>query len=674
MDKLQKDPLIRFRQNIEALQKHGAEVPTEIHLLSYEELPKVIGTIENGDINIALDHGLFYANEDALSFAQAQCEDYTANPERIEVFFKDKHKRTGLTTTDSLNLMHDFLVEQSIPLQQKLQEQDQDGQCLLVLGTGLCLHLNLLIDALPCKDLVLIEPDLSLLGLALHHFDFQPLIELIEKRNGKISLFYHQDTDILARNVKAHFDSWKTPLYDGSYIFTHYQSHAIRFLRENFSRSLASHIGIPKGFWEDEEKMLYNSYCNIKQYTHQWLLNPYGLLRFALPYVPCFIVGSGPSLDKALPILRKLQPHALIFSCGTALGALLKEGVIPDFHCEIENTPGPAAIIGATAKEYPISSIPLLAACTVDPKVPAFFDKRIFYMRDHLSCQYFFADIAPTPMLSPTVTNLALRSAIGFGFHEIYLFGTDLGSRESHDHHAKATQYHQDPRFFEKHPYHRHAVKLPKQQAANLGGIAYTNENFSWAGIFMHSLISDYKNAFHTTKVFNCSDGIAIEGTIPLLPNCVRVDHPKNMLRQKPKNELVQTLLALAEEKPQKSDATYKKDLDTFTHLMQQSDDILSPMLSKPWESRQDILSYWQYVSAYFQKEEQEKPRFGKLLSCFYRGSLATLVGLSLSGERRIIGATHKKKFRAFMQDLTQKALAKNRDNLSSLLALLREK
>lgn len=46
---------------------------------------------------------------------------------------------------------------------------------------------------------------------------------------------------------------------------------------------------------------------------------------------PLIIVSSGPSLDKAIPSLKKAQGKALILSAGSSLPRLLKEGIKPDF-------------------------------------------------------------------------------------------------------------------------------------------------------------------------------------------------------------------------------------------------------------------------------------------------------------------------------------------------------
>ena len=57
---------------------------------------------------------------------------------------------------------------------------------------------------------------------------------------------------------------------------------------------------------------------------------------------------------------------------------------------------------------------------------------------------------------------------------------------------------------------------------ANFGGTAFTNDILQWARMLMiHSL-----DPFPTAKVFNCSDGVRITGTIPKLPRTVSLSTP----------------------------------------------------------------------------------------------------------------------------------------------------
>src|SRR5690606_10036454 len=62
----------------------------------------------------------------------------------------------------------------------------------------------------------------------------------------------------------------------------------------------------------------------------------FGLQRHAFQQLPVFIVGNGPSLDQCFDYLHQYKDQVVIISCGTALKALHKHGIKPDFHAELE--------------------------------------------------------------------------------------------------------------------------------------------------------------------------------------------------------------------------------------------------------------------------------------------------------------------------------------------------
>jgi hypothetical protein len=56
-----------------------------------------------------------------------------------------------------------------------------------------------------------------------------------------------------------------------------------------------------------------------------------GSLKGILKDKPCVIVSSGPSLDKNIDILKEYQGKVVIIACGSAIGALKKHNIIPDY-------------------------------------------------------------------------------------------------------------------------------------------------------------------------------------------------------------------------------------------------------------------------------------------------------------------------------------------------------
>ncbi len=79
--------------------------------------------------------------------------------------------------------------------------------------------------------------------------------------------------------------------------------------------------------------------------------------------IPAIICGAGPSLNKHLPILKKMQNKALIFAGGSSFNALTAHGIIPHFGAGID--PNSAQVVR------------IKQTCHV--KVPFFFRSRIHH-------------------------------------------------------------------------------------------------------------------------------------------------------------------------------------------------------------------------------------------------------------------------------------------------------
>ena len=210
-----------------------------------------------------------------------------------------------------------------------------------------------------------------------------------------------------------------------------------------------------------------------------------------------------------------------MFSGGTSLMPLLKAGIRPDFHCELENSWSSVVHLRQVREAYGLQGITLLASATVHPQMPGLFDERIFYFRDSVaSTPLWCPDGTGIHGTAPTCTNLALRAALVMAFREIYLFGVDLGTRHPDRAHSSGTIYQKDEgwKADEKVPLKQMNIPLP----GNFGGEAWTNQILHWARMMMGQTIE----MFSTAQIYNCCDGVAIPGTIPKLARTVQIKTP----------------------------------------------------------------------------------------------------------------------------------------------------
>ncbi len=156
---------------------------------------------------------------------------------------------------------------------------------------------------------------------------------------------------------------------------------------------------------------------------------------------------------------RRFATRVVLFSAGTALRPLLRNGIVPDFHCELENVPATVDALKEASKYGDLSQITLMASATVDPRIPPMFRETIYFFRDSVSSTQILGEKhLPIAGATPTCVNMALSMAAFLGFTDMALFGADCGIRPGSDDHAKDTVYRDIGTFQNKR---RHQSALP---------------------------------------------------------------------------------------------------------------------------------------------------------------------------------------------------------------------
>lgn len=333
--------------------------------------------------------------------------------------------------------------------------------------------------------------------------DWSKIIDIINIRDGNLHLIVEPDPQNAATEVAHACRDRSYALFDGSYVFFSAgtkNTQSLSIFIESLKTLLRSHE-YSMGWFEDEVIMMTHAAANFARHAHFQFptTSPKPIEMSAI------VVGNGPSLDESMPTLLERADRAMIFSGGTSTGTLLKFGITPDFHCEFENDPTAVEIIDSVDPKKKLKETILIAPPTVCPSMVDRFKNVIFFYRDSVTPTRLFTQAhEPPALIGPTVTNTALRAAIGFGFVEIVLLGVDLGSRKEQTHHSTHSIYLSDKG--EKYnPGNAHTIEMP----GNGGGVVYTNREFLNALTYFEKLIS---LCVHH-RIYNCSGGIYINGT-----------------------------------------------------------------------------------------------------------------------------------------------------------------
>ena len=498
-----------FEKNLASMERYQPDLAARIAALE-NVASRLVPSSEGDDFNIDLGHVNFY-EEGARAYSQKQAKAFFESPDRIQLGWVSEIPNPISMSQRLVTETNAYFVERGITAPPQMV--DPESEFAIVLGLGLGYHIGEILDNAPVRSVIIAEQFLEFVHHAMHLQDFAKWYDDAKEKNGFFGILVLDDPDHMANVIYYYIKRVDFGIIDGSYFYSHYDSFVMNTVRERLLERLPVMAGNP-GFFEDEVVMMRNCFDNITGYDAAYYVDK----TRSSKNTPMVIVGSGPSVDSSIDFIRRMRDRVVLFSCGTGLGTLLNYGVTPDFHAELENTPGPAEIIAGIAEKHDLSGITLIATNTVHPDVPAHFGSRIFFFRDTVTGSRFFGrHHGEIYNAAPTVTNTGTRIALGLGFTEIYLVGVDFGARDKIAHHSGKSVY--DEEFLRTHPEHKRATNYPLTVKGNFGGEVHTNHSFLNASVFFSGLPGLYKSA----KIYNCSDGMRIHGTIPKLPETVDV-------------------------------------------------------------------------------------------------------------------------------------------------------
>jgi len=493
--KLRKKNLQAFKdQNILMYQK----------LLDYQPLAELVFD-ESGKADVLFSNQYYYERR-ADAFTEEQLENFWAQPDRFALIAPlpenvDKHASEFLQ-----NLLVAGIDE---GIEYHSVQPTIESYSAVVFGIGLGLHLNEIAEKTNCRALFLVDVNLEFLFHSLEVFDWDCLYKRMEECNGSIRFIIQNSPVALASTLREAVRANNTTAVDGMIIYEHQSNSVLQAAKKRFKEDKQL-ISASLGFFYDESLMLANAHQNLNGGESVIFSRPGPTHRID---VPVFIVGSGPSLDEALPYIKENSDKAIIISAGTGIRPLLHAGIMPDFHLEQENL-AVEICITELLKTYDLSSIIFLAATTIIPKATKDFDKTIFYVRESLSPHPLFSEDTSGCLTHPhnTVVNGAFSFAIDIGFRQLYLFGVDCGARDQTNHHSKQAYQFTDDAVIFAEQYFNIEVK------GNFGGKFLMSQGLYESRDFISKAIGATPLG---RRYYNCSDGALIEHTLPLLPKKV---------------------------------------------------------------------------------------------------------------------------------------------------------
>jgi hypothetical protein len=464
--------------------------------------------IEDGvarDIQIG-DARLYGGN--AKRFAEDQVNAFMRKPLRL---FMENPGAVGLISDVCIRMVDSVKSELAARGMSEIQRHPKGNPTFLVVfGLGLGHHVLDLVRRTEARWLIIVEPTLELIKHSFEAVDWAALLKQFDAQGGGVYLVTDPDPAQMVHGIISSVSEHGIPFIDGAWVFVHYPLWSFTEARSKL-HDAAQYAFVNRGFFEDEIKMMTNAVANFTAAPF-WILE--GRARLRRPETAA-IVGAGPSLDEAIPTLHRIRDRVVLFSGGTALRPLLRNGIVPDFHCELENVPVVVDVLKEAAKYGDLSQIRLIASATVDPRVPPMFKESYFFFRDSVSSTMLLAgDLCVLPGAAPTCVNSAMTAATALGFTEIALFGTDCGKRVDAPDHASDTVYGAGGIV-------KARDKFPLEVEGNFGGVAKTD----WVYDACRRMLGEVIRVFGVSPI-NASDGALIPGARPVVPDAVEIKTP----------------------------------------------------------------------------------------------------------------------------------------------------
>jgi hypothetical protein len=389
---------------------------------------------------------------------------------------------------------------------------------IIMFGLGVGYQLEILLDQHTVEKLFICEPNPDFFYASLFAIDWQTIFETAEKSETRIYLNIGDDGTNLFRDLLSQFYAIGPYILNSTYFYQSYYNaslnSAISQLREQLQ------VVISMGEYFDHA---YYGIAHTKEGMRRKIpvlaANPASKLSYEDKEVPIFIVGNGPSLDISIQVIKEWKDQAIVISCGTALQALHRHGITPDFHAEIEQNRSTfdwAVLIGDL--DY-LKNITLISCNGIHPDTCDLYKDVLIAFKEGESSTVSALNVLGRENVEtllnafPTVSNFAIDLFSIIGFTSIYFIGVDLGFVDVKHHHSKSSGY------YKKDGQETYSYADSANTSLTVPGNFRSKVNTKHEFKISRQIIEQITNSkLKGQEFYNCSDGAKIQGALPIRP------------------------------------------------------------------------------------------------------------------------------------------------------------
>ncbi len=384
----------------------------------------------------------------------------------------------------------------------------------------------------------IVENNFDIFYCSMQLIDWSAIIDKCKDKKSFIYIGLSEDSKELTRDLVGQLSQSGRHNAAGCFLYSGFYDSSHEDIFKAFKDDLDLTVFAGYGFYDDSRLSLAHSCLNFKNRVPCIKSDKKINKKFGQEDVPVFVVGNGPSLDADIEYIKNYQDKAVIISCGSSLRSLYVNGIVPDFHAELERTASVATWIKKTGNDDDFMSylkkIRLVAMSQVHPEVFNLFDMKGQMPKDNesgsLLLRQLFGDegVSLISRCSPSCVHTGFTFAVLAGFKRIYFFGVDMGFKDKTQHHSKHSLYGQVND--KAHARVKIEGKKLTEFPANFDEdeVVYSYRFYPMFKRMLEASVIGWNMNFRSTlQIFNCSDGAKIKGAEPIrskdisFSNCV---------------------------------------------------------------------------------------------------------------------------------------------------------
>jgi len=376
---------------------------------------------------------------------------------------------------------------------------------------------------------IIFEPDPERFCLSLYLTDWEALYDYCAQKKNKIILHIAAVKEISASYISN--TAWNIfvsqcpsfPLI--SLFYNHLGSMEFEPIIKRVKDDMHLYLN-QWGYYDDEINQLNNAYHNIAAGAAALPI------CFEEKKENIFIVGAVPSLDERIEDIKKHIDKAIIVSCGSGLRPLVKNGIIPDYHVELESHMFTHEMLSKPEYAALHKKTTLISALQLPPNVFELFENKYFFIKDSTALAELFVENDSDVIMgvTPTCTNAGFAIFTHLNYKNIFLFGLDFGFKDSKKHHSESSVYFEDSNSEGFDQVTEDTFSNHIEVESVTGDKIKTISMYSTSRRALENcLIMRTQNNANLT-VYNCADGAKIKGTTHLssdqFNNEIKDTHP----------------------------------------------------------------------------------------------------------------------------------------------------